>query len=644
MTTARTSESQSRSRWTALRRVLLTCAAIGGLSGVVAAQESLLPPGFDDKPAAPQPRKPQAPRPAPAPVATRAAASAPVQVQRGSSAPAQVIAPSPQPALSTEAAQGGPAEPAPAAPPHDTLADIDPALIDQLVASAKPKADIPPQAQRSLARVGFLDASDGGFPALGSYYLNGAFVADLLGKLQGDLVSRWGHILLRRALVSRLATPVDMNGADWAALRAGVLLRMGEADAARAMVQEVDNGFYTPGLEDAAMASFLATADPVGLCPVTALTAARRQGWDWDLSRAICTAFTGGEGAPALAVLDGAMRRGIAPKVDILLAQKFAGAASQGHRAVTIEWTGVDNLTPWRTGLALATGLQPPEALRKQAGAAYAAVAVRAPMLPLAARAEAADLAAERGILSSAAMVDLYSEIHAQGDPDATWSPLSETLRNAYLAQAATDRLSAIRTLWGDASDPDRAYSRLVLTAYASARIAPDAALAGDAKGLIASMLTAGLDQNAVRWAPVVPVGSEAWGLIALASPAKLAAVSNDSLNSFKSGDDSAKGLRSRFLLAGLMGLGRVDPATARTFAEALQLDFARKTRWTQAIDAAAESDNAVLVALLAGFGMQGSGWDKMTALHLYHIVAALRRVGLDGEARMIAAEAVSRV
>ena len=639
MTTAPTSSIPGRRRWVRVRLVLLACAAIGGLSGVVAAQESLLPPGFDDKPAAPQ-RKPQAPRPAtaPAPAATRAAASVPAQ--RPASAPAQAAAPLPQ-VLPEGPAQAAPAT---AATPRDTLADIDPALIDQLVASAKPKADIPPEAQRSLARVGFLDAADGGFAALDSYYLNGPFVAGLLGKMQGDLVSRWGHILLRRALASRLDTPVGMNGADWAALRAGLLLRMGEADAARAMVQEVDNGFYTPGLEDAAMGSFLATADPVGLCPVTALTASHRAGWDWDLTRAICTAFTGGEGAPALAVLDGAMRRGVAPKIDILLAQKFAGAASQGHRAVTIEWTGVDSLTPWRTGLALATGLQPPEALRKQAGAAYAVLAVRAPMLPLTARAEAADVAAGRGIVSSAAMVDLYSEIHEQGEPDATWGPLSDALRTAYLAQDASDRLAAIRELWGDASDPDRAYSRLVLTAYAAARIAPDAALASDAKGLIASMLTAGLDQNAARWAPVVPAGSEAWGLIALAAPAKLSAVSNDALSTFKSGDDSAKGLRSRFLLAGLMGLGRVDSTTARAFGETLDLDLGRKTRWTQAIDAAAESNNPVLVALLAGFGMQGSGWDKMTALHLYHIVGALRRVGLDGEARMIAAEAVARV
>ena len=629
-----------------LRLAVLACAAVGTLSALaVTAQESLLPPGFDDKPAAPV-RKPQTP---PRPVASstpapaRPGTAAVVNVQRPASSPTTqaVAVPTVQPLPGTPAT--APVAAAPVAVANG-LGDIDPALIDQLIASAKPRADIPPQAQRSLSRVGFFDQADGGFPAVSSHYLNGPFVAGLLTSMRGDLVSRWGHILVRRALASRLDTPVGMNGADWAALRAEVLLRMGEADAARAMVQEVDSGFYTKTLEDAAMGSFLATADPVGLCPITALTAAGRSGPDWTLAKAICTAFTGGEGAPALAVLDNAMRKGVAAKIDILLAQKFAGAASQGHRAVKIEWTGVGSLTPWRTGLALATGLEPPEALRKQAGAAYAVLAVRAPMLPLAARAEAADVAAERGILSATAMVDLYSEIRALDEPDGTWGPLADTLRSAYLAAEVADRLTAIRSLWGDGSDPDRAYSRLVLTAYAAARITPSADLSGDAKGLIASMLTAGLDRNAARWAGVVPAGSEAWGLIALAAPAKPAAISADTLGTFQSGDTSTGGLRSRFLLAGLMGLGRVDPATARRVAEDLKLDLARETRWTRAIDAAAASENPVLVALLAGFGMQGSGWDRMTPLHLYHIVAALRRAGLEGEARMIAAEAVARV
>ena len=53
--------------------------------------------------------------------------------------------------------------------------------------------------------------------------------------------------------------------------------------------------------------------------------------------------------------------------------------------------------------------------------------------------------------------------------------------------------------------------------------------------------------------------------------------------------------------------------------------------------------DNAALVALLAGLGMQGDGWARMTARHLFRIVDSLNRVGLSAEARMIAAEAVAR-
>jgi hypothetical protein len=344
-----------------------------------------------------------------------------------------------------------------------------------------------------------------------------------------------------------------------------------------------------------------------------------------------------------MAQLDRAMRRGSGEKIDILLAQKFAGAAANNRRAVTIEWKDVDTLTRWRTGLALATGLEPPTELRSKAGADYLLIASRAPMLPLAARAAAADVAAARGVLSGTAMVDLYGEIHALEQPDTQWSPLAEQLRNAYVAPADSDRLAAIKGLWGDASDPDRAYSRLVLTAYAAARMVPNQGLSDDAASLISSMLTAGLDRNAMQWASFVPSGSEGWGLLALASPNPPAAIGSDTLSTFHSDDDSDGGRRSRFLLAGLAGLGRVEGNALRDFAGKVGVDLSRQTRWTRAIDAAAESNNPTLVALLAGFGMQGSGWDKMTSVHLYHIVSALHRVGLDGEARMIAAEAVAR-
>lgn len=615
-----------------------------GVTGLLAAQESLLPPGFDDKPAP----KPRATREATAPRAAASAApratASPAPRATASAAPRP--APPPAPTIGTAAVlpEDDSVTAPGAGPATDPLDDIDPALIDQLVQSAQPRYDIPPDAQRSRSRIGILAQADGGLPAASTHYLSGDYVAALLGKMQGPLVSRWGHILLRRVLVSRLDTPVGMDGADWVALRAQLLLRMGEADAARALVQEVDSGFYTRSLEDAAMASYLATADPVGLCPITALTAAGRPGWDWDLARSICLAFNGAEGSPALAQLDRMMRRGSAPKIDILLAQKFAGSANTTHRAVTIEWNDVDSLNPWRTGLAFATGIEPPEALRRKDWPAYAMLAIRAPMVPLGSRAAAADIAGGQGVLSSAAMVDLYAQIAALQEPDATWGPLAAQLRSAYVAPEAADRLAAIKALWGDASDPARLWSRQVLTAYAAARLDPSADLSGDAVALLGSMLAAGLDRNAARWAGVVTPGSQAWAIVNLAAPAKLAPIGGDVLGTFQSGDGSDGALRSQLLLAGLAGLGRIDPQVTRDFADKLHVDLARQTRWSAAIDAAAQSDNPALVAMLAAYGMQGQGWQRMTAVTLYHVCGALRQVGLEAEARMIAAEALARV
>src|SRR3546814_2994068 len=56
---------------------------------------------------------------------------------------------------------------------------------------------------------------------------------------------------------------------------------------------------------------------------------------------------------------------------DILLAQRFAGAAGNGRREVDIEWEGVDALNPLRFALANALGEEIPEGLRADAGPYY---------------------------------------------------------------------------------------------------------------------------------------------------------------------------------------------------------------------------------------------------------------------------------
>jgi hypothetical protein len=202
-------------------------------------------------------------------------------------------------------------------------------------------------------------------------------------------------------------------------------------------------------------------------------------------------------------------------------------------------------------------------------------------------------------------MVDLYSQVAAIDAADGavqdkTWGPLAAQLRTAYVATDAGDRLAAIKALWGCPTTPRRpirvSCSRLCRRADGA-----EPRSGGRCRTLIASMLTAGLDANAARWGAVVPAGSGAWGLVALAAPVKSAVINGEVLDSFQSEDDSSGALRSQFLLAGLMGLGRVDDATGQAFAGKLKLNIARETRWTRAIDDAAASDNPALVALLAG-------------------------------------------
>ena len=606
----------------------------GGLialsSAVVVAQdapESLLPPGFDQPAPTPTPGPRSGARPTPG--------SNVAPGTGGTSVSVPVIQPLPGVAGST----------APRAPAGRSIADeLDPALLQELIDAQRPRSDIPAQQSRNLMRAGLFDQSEGGFAADDTRVLNGSYVRAVLEGTKGPLVSRWGSILLRRALVSRLTVPAGMNGADWVALRARVLLRMGEVDAARALVQQVDSGAYTPALENSALDAYVATSDILGACPIAAITAARRQEAEWQMIRQICRSFEG-EGTGAMAELERLRRRGVGggyQNVDLLLAQKFAGSALESRKAVKIEWEKVEELTPWRYSLALAVGLEPPKTLLDQAAHRFDPWAARAPMLPLADRAHAADYAAGRGILSSAALVDLWSQIYGDDDVQGDWKGQSAKLRQAYVATEPSARLAAMESLWGDHSDPQLFYSRHVLTAYAAARMPASADFADKSGDLIASMLSAGLDRNAAQWLPVVKEGSQGWALVVVGTPGT-GQVGGGALSSFHDDDPSKDGARSKMLLAGLYGLGRVDSGVAANFAGNLGVDLNRQTRWTRAIQAAAQSDNPALVALLAGVGMQGESWTQMTPLALYHIVAALRRVGLEPEARMIAAEAVAR-
>lgn len=607
------------------RKYWLVGALLAVSSTLALAQpKSLLPPGFDNPTPTPSPTAAPAPRPSAAP------------------APSQTATPSvrPLPVLTN----GGGAAAAGAAPvpnnlpPVAELEKMDPDQLDELF-GLKPKYDIPPGAQRALTKVGVIAMSEGGFP---SHSLEGqpaSLIRAAIAGTTGPLVSRWGHILLRRALASRLDAPQGMDPVEFAALRADLLNRMGEGAVARALVQDVDSANYNPQLAASAFNAYIETGDLVGICPVEQLKSDLLDTPHWQLMDAICAAFNG-EGRRAESDLDKALSRGTAPKIDVLLAQRYAGAAGEGQKSVTIEWDRVDEMTPWVLSLSRALGIDIPDRLTPKRDSALFRNDVLFPATPLLRRVAAADAAARDGILSSAAMVDLYSDLWSNQEIGSDDKGDARQLREAYVADDPKARLSAIQSLWGG-STPD--YGRQVLTAYAAARLPVDKNLTDDPAPIIASMLSAGLDRNAMRWTGLVSDGSQGWALLALAQPERQGTVPSSALDTYIGGDKSSGQRKSRFLLAGLAGLGRLDPGDVRSYSGRLGIDLNRQTPWSTAIDKAGQFQNPALVALLAGLGMQGSGWDKMTARHLFHIVHALDQAGLDAEARMIAAEAVAR-
>nr|WP_237453109.1 hypothetical protein [Qipengyuania vulgaris] len=564
-------------------------------------------------------------------------------------APAPTSSPNPaEPAQSGEVVQPLPR----AARPVDTsdvdlsdipsVAELEAMTTEELddLFGLKPRFDIPPAARRSTSEIGVIGPGEGGLPTASLARQPASIVQAALGAMEGPLISRWGHILLRRTLASRLNAPDGMDPVQFAALRASTLNTMGEHVAARALVQDVDTADYNGSLVNAALGAYLGTADIVGACPVVRLDGVEGEGLQWSMLEGICSSYAG-EATSAQNDLRRLLNQTEEDRIDVLLAQRFAGAAGQGRRAVTIEWDGIDEMNPWRFALANALGEPIPENIAETLDPYYLKSSALIPALPPIQRLNGADVAAASGILSAKAMVDLYSQIYANrgAETGGVGPVLAGRLRDAYVDPAPAERLAAITDVWGGGQAD---YGRLVLTAYAAARLTPSDEFAEDADQLIASMLTAGLERDALRWSEIVEEGSLGWAQLALADP-EGAQVSDGAIDSFFDSDDSSSKRKSRMFVAGLAGLGRTDTGNISEYSDRLGVDLSAPTAWTVMIDKAAEADNAALVAILAGLGMQGTSWEQMTSRHLFHIVSALNRVGLEAEARMIAAEAVAR-
>ena len=592
-------------------KLLLTAVAVVAVFAIPAlAQnkpESILPPGFGD----PAPATAQSPTPSPKPSPEAQPAESGAVVETGLSG-----------LTASEAA-------------------------DAMVVEVAPPIELPSTARRDPTMVGPLPAVQTGFGDNPWGRSSGKFLSVLMRRTDTPLASRWGHILLRNALLTNARAPGDVNPADWVAERAWLLVRMGEADGARLLVSGIDVEDFTPKMYQIAAQSALATADPSALCALEdGLAKVERN--VAPLVRAMCASLSGNS-AIAAADVEAARRRGRYDPIDLALADKVVGAGADTARAVTIEWKPVKRLNAWRFGLATATGMAPPEALIGAASPQLRAWQARAPMLSAEQRLASARIATGLGVFSSQALIDLYAQVYDLTDASDLGQTDAWQVRLAVAGKKQDDKIGAIRKLLDAAKGSTEREATRALLARAAERIVPDAKLQEIAPELIASLLAGGFDREAARWASVIDdmddqYADRCWAMLALGAPTTQGIdLGGSRVGSFIKNDDSKGRQRSALLVAGLAGLGRISTSAAGQLSQRYGLGLGGKSVWTQYIDGASVRHQAGTVALLAAVGMQAPGMESVPGFHLYHLTTALNRNGQAFAARMIAAEALSR-
>lgn len=503
-----------------------------------------------------------------------------------------------------------------------------------------------PSAMRSLDVAGPLPARLGGYGMRAFEGSDGAFLTEVINRIDPPIASRWGHIVLRRALLSRVPTPTRVKPADWVAARALLLLRMGEVDGAKRLVAALPLDRFTPRLYGVASQVHLAAADIPALCPLAPSAKGFSKAPFWDLAGAMCAGLEGDD-ITAASQFDRLRARRALPTIDIVLGERVATVLTGEGRGANVEWEEVRGLNPYRFGTATAAGIEIPEELIAQPDVALSGWLMRAPGMPGERRAKAALRAAAFGIASSNELAAIAAEAAAERAAGAASNDDASAMRTAFTGRTSDERIAAMRQLWTGSTDRLERYGRMIATADAAARVPADLDHAADAAELVQSMLSAGRVRQALAWWPVLQRGDDAdraaaWPYLALVDRNGIVPISVGNATDWRRavrdrGTDADR--KAAMFGAAMLALGK--PGNWTAFAREYgyePLDNA----YTRQLNAAAAARRRGEVALLVGLGLQ-SAWSRVSPGQLAAIVGALDHAGFRTEARLLAVEAVTR-
>lgn len=481
---------------------------------------------------------------------------------------------------------------------------------------------------------------------------SGPFVRDLMRDMAAPTASRWAHVLLRRALLSRTPTPEEVLPANFVAERAHLLLRMGEAEGARRLAAQVPVASFTRRMFEVAPHAYLAAGDVPGLCPMVQAGITVSPDPVWPLTSAVCAALQGDD-AGAMLTLDRERENRTAKTFDIQLAEVVATTLAGGDRGVNAAWPQNTRLTTYRLGMALAGGVEVPRQRLASANAAVQGWLVRQGAVPLAVRLEAARTAAATGALPTRELIDVWSLQAASIDETAIRSLPVGKLRAAYQQQNPAEKLQALQALWETARSPQDRVALYLAASDAAARLPRDPALVEAAPELGRALLLAGRVSAARGWYELARAearGGNAqsgaalmrlWPLVAVADAhgrVPRSAALFELWDDAQEGDRADRARRRQLVSAALSGLRLLPmaelPRSARV--EPVANSYTRRLR------DAANAGRRGEVILLAGLGL-GRDAARVSPAYLHEITWALTNVGLRREAGLIAAEILIR-
>jgi hypothetical protein len=495
------------------------------------------------------------------------------------------------------------------------------------------------------AALGVLDPTTGGYGETLWSGSAGSFVTQVLNRMQAPIGSRFGQIMLRRALASRAVAPRGGDAVGFDTARAQMLLRMGEADLASRLVAQVPQASYNRRLYTVAGQSHLAAFNVPATCPLAARAIVFSQDPLWPLLSAICAALQGDEGGAALG-LELARDSAKVNRFDLAIADRMVTAVTGGGRGGVVDWPAKGKFTTYRVAAIYLGGQVLPPAAIQSSNAAVQGWLAQSGAVDSQTRWQASWTAASMGVLNTDAWIGLWSSRGAEMTPAAlAYAP------EGYLMRANSgkldNRLKAMQHLWSLGKSDRGRLAMYLLTSDAAARLPVMRPFDSAAPDLVRAMLMGGKFEAAQKWYQALSAHSsgsaqaaalEIWAALEILDDRKAIAGSEDKLKAWinaQSADNRER--RGRLALGALRGLGA---PYAQDASVGVSVDETPGGKIFELLDAAAKrkarGEVIVLSALLLG--------DQPASVNgesLEQIVRALRSVGLEKEARLIAMEAV---